>query len=414
MPTQRYKLILAYRGTHYHGWQKQPWIETYKCPRPENESAGLPTIQETLAHAIGSVVNHPVTVVGSSRTDAAVHAKGQVAHFDTDQIQIPPDGLRRAVNARLPDDILIHSIEAVPDTFDAISSTLCKRYQYFIWNTEERPNFFPDLVWHRWQKLDRAAMRDAAKHFIGTHDFASFAKPGHGRLNTIRTIHACDVTWRNGKIVIAVEGSGFLWNMVRIMVGTLVEVGLGRHSPDAISQMLAAKDRQAAGSTAPPHGLYLQWIKTTDTPVPRPIPAASEHPTFTGLRIRSYRQPDLPRLLAVAKALPESFNEDALRKLDLDLRFQRGYVATQGPRIVGFISAFIDSGIATLTSLAVLPELHHQGIGRRLVDTLLAELKRIGVPEVRVYLPLSFSASQPFFHALRFEDCSPSTLFRKL
>lgn len=209
------------------------------------------------------VVRHPVTVVGSSRTDSGVHAKGQVAHFDTDQVQIPPEGLRRAANVRLPDDILIHSIEPVSQSFDAILSTTSKRYQYFVWNSDDRPPFFSELVWHRWQPLDAAAMDEAARHFIGEHDFASFARPGHGRENTVRHVLDCRVTRRGCRVIFGVESRGFLWNMVRIIVGTLVEVGFGRHRPEAIAEMIAAKDRRAAGPTAPAHGLYLQWIKTT-------------------------------------------------------------------------------------------------------------------------------------------------------
>lgn len=264
MAEQRYKLTIAYRGTRYHGWQRQAWLDSYKGKRPP-EGEGIPTIQETVSRAIVSVVRHPINLVGSSRTDAAVHAKGQVAHFDTDQTQIPIAGLQRAINARLPEDIFIRRVEPVPLSFDAVFSTLSKRYQYLIWNAEDRPAFFPELVWHRWQHLDREAMRRAARFFVGEHDFASFAKPGHGRDNTVRLVHSCDVSWRDQRLVVAVEGSGFLWNMVRIMVGTLVEVGLGWHRPEAIAEMLAAKDRGAAGATAPPHGLYLQWIRTSET-----------------------------------------------------------------------------------------------------------------------------------------------------
>ena len=257
----RYKLTIAYRGTHYHGWQSQLPTNTWKGPTPP-EGQGIPTIQENLRLALMSVVRHEVAVVGSSRTDAGVHAKGQLAHFDTDKTQIPPDALRQAANARLPDDIVIRAIGAVPDTFDAISSTTSKRYQYAIWHAPDRPALFPDLVWHRWQKLDIDAMRAATQHFVGTHDFASFARPGHGRENTIRTVHACTLSYRPPRLIIGVEGSGFLWQMIRIMVGTMVEVGLGRYTPGTIPQMLAAKDRQAAGATAPPLGLYLQWIQT--------------------------------------------------------------------------------------------------------------------------------------------------------
>ena len=185
-------------------------------------------------------------------------------------MQIPPEGLRRAVNSRLPPDILIRTIEPVPDTFDAIRSTATKRYQYFVWNQHDRPVFFGDLAWHRWQYLDVPTMTRAAAHFVGEHDFASFARPGHVRESTVRTVLACDVSYRRPKLVIGIEGSGFLWNMVRIMVGTLVEVGLGRHEPDAIRDMILAKDRKAAGPTAPPHGLYLQWIRMKPLPAEPP------------------------------------------------------------------------------------------------------------------------------------------------
>jgi tRNA pseudouridine38-40 synthase len=260
MPTQRYQLLLSYRGTRYHGWQQQPVLETYKG-EPPPAGAGIPTIQETLAGAIAAVLSHPVAVVGSSRTDAGVHAKGQVAHFDTNQTQIPPESLRRAVNHRLPPDILVREINCVPEGFDAITAAVKKRYQYFIWNAPDRNPFFPDLCWHRWQTLDLAAMKIASGHFVGEHDFVSFARPGHGRQTTVRTVLSCGVSWRGPMIVFGIEGTGFLWNMVRIMVGTLVEVGLGRYTPEGIPKMLAAGTREAAGSTAPPQGLFLQWIK---------------------------------------------------------------------------------------------------------------------------------------------------------
>jgi tRNA pseudouridine38-40 synthase len=268
----RLKLILAYRGTRYHGWQFQTPSMTWKGPIPP-EGQGIPTVQEIVQRTLAGVVKHPVTLVGSSRTDAGVHAKGQLAHFDTDKPQIPPEKLRRAVNHRLPEDILIRSIESVPEDFSAIESTVSKRYQYFVWNAYDRPLFFADLVWHRWQPLDVEAMQQAARRLVGEHDFASFAKPGHGRDSTIRTVLGCDVTCRPPKLIIGVEGTGFLWQMVRIIVGTLVEVGLGRFTPDDVQQMVAARDRRAAGATAPPHGLYLQWIKTRN-----PAPATPQPP----------------------------------------------------------------------------------------------------------------------------------------
>lgn len=224
---------------------------------------GIPTIQEKLRRAIESVVGHAVILVGSSRTDAGVHAKGQIAHFDTTRTSIPLEGLRLSVNHRLPDDILVRAIEPVSDPFDAIRSTTSKRYQYVIWNAIDRPPLFAELVWHRWRKLDVEAMQAAAAHFVGEHDFASFARPGHGRETTIRIVHSCTVSHHGPRIVIGVEGSGFLWHMVRIIVGTLVEVGGGRFRPEDIPTILSARNRQAAGSTAPAHGLYLQWIRAS-------------------------------------------------------------------------------------------------------------------------------------------------------
>lgn len=262
-PLQRLKLTIAYRGTRYFGWQRQAVNDKYTGP-PIPEGENLPTIQEVVSKAITSVVRHPIVLVGSSRTDARVHAKGQLAHFDTDQAQIPVEGMRRAVNHALPDDILVRAIEPVPPTFNAVLSTTSKRYQYAVWNALDRPLFFADLAMHRWQPLDVEAMAHSAAQLVGTHDFASFARPGHQRASTVRTILACDVARRGPRLVIGVEGTGFLWNMVRIIAGTLIEVGLGKFAPEEVGRMLAARDRRAAGSTAPAHGLYLQWIKTRD------------------------------------------------------------------------------------------------------------------------------------------------------
>ncbi|MCC6422723.1 MAG: tRNA pseudouridine(38-40) synthase TruA [Phycisphaerales bacterium] len=264
MPSQRYKLTLSYRGTAYHGWQTQSLVPTYKGPTPL-PGHGIPTIQEILSRALGRIIRHPITLVGSSRTDAGVHAKGQLAHFDTDQTQIPPENIRRALNHSLPPDILVRRIEPVDDSFNAVTSTTDKRYQYVLWNAPDRHPFAADLMWHRWQNLDLPAMQSAAAHLVGTHDFASFARPGHGRESTIRTLLDCSISQRGPLIVIAVHGTGFLWNMVRIIVGTLVEVGQHRIPPTDIPNILAARTRTAAGTTAPPHGLYLHWIRTRPT-----------------------------------------------------------------------------------------------------------------------------------------------------
>lgn len=263
MSIQRYKLTIAYRGTHYHGWQRQVTPPTWKGPI-DDAGGGIPTVQETIQRTIGAVVGHPVDLLGSSRTDAGVHARGQIAHFDTTSIQIPPEGLRAGVNARLPADLLIRAIEPVDGQFDAVASTLGKRYEYQIWNEADRPVFAHDLMWHRWQQLNLAAMQRGGDALVGEHDFASFARPGHGRTHTVRTITRIDLRREAGMVIVGVEGTGFLWHMVRIIVGTLVEVGMGRYASTRVAEMLSARDRRAAGPTAPAHGLYLHQIWTRD------------------------------------------------------------------------------------------------------------------------------------------------------
>lgn len=275
LAVQRYKMIVSYRGTNFHGWQWQSVPKSWRGPLPP-AGQGLATVQETLARTIATIVNHPVKVVGSSRTDSGVHAKGQVAHFDCRTDQIPVDGMRRAINARLPDDIIVRTIEPVPPTFDAIVGVHSKRYQYAIWRGSDRPIFQSDLYWHRWKPLNVAAMAEAAKRFVGTHDFKSFTKPGHKREHTTRTVLDCSLVERGEQLIVGVTGTGFLWHMVRIMVGTLAEVGMGRFDADSISEMLEKKDRRSAGLTAPPHGLYLQWIRYWADVDPENGPVESE------------------------------------------------------------------------------------------------------------------------------------------
>jgi tRNA pseudouridine38-40 synthase len=145
------------------------------------------------------------------------------------------------------------------DHFDAIRSVESKRYQYSIWNTTDRNPHQFDMCWHRWEPLDAARMAEAAKLFVGEHDFASFARAKHGRYSSVRTVYSVTVSRRGPRIVIGVEGNGFLWHQVRIMVGTLVEIGVGKREPGEIIYMLSAFDRRAGGATAP---LWLQWVRT--------------------------------------------------------------------------------------------------------------------------------------------------------
>jgi GNAT superfamily N-acetyltransferase len=251
-------------------------------------------------------------------------------------------------------------------------------------------------------------MQAAARHLVGTHDFASFARPGHGRDNTIRTILSCDVIERGPRIVIGVEGTGFLWQMVRIIVGTLVEVGMCRTQPDQIPAMLAAQDRQAAGPTAPPQGLYLQWIKTSEEGRAVAPPAAAESKRQPPLVLRPLRPHYHDAAVKVAAALPEWFTPQGLAEIAIDLRFASGYVAMIGSKLVGFIAFTVTEATATINWMGVLSELHRRGIGRRLVDRVIDDLRSAGVREVLVptlgdsvnYAP--YESTRAFYRAMGF------------
>ncbi len=255
----RYRLTVAYRGTAYHGWQRQ------LVAGDDTGAAELPTVQNVLRLALQRIVNHPVTIVGASRTDAGVHAAGQAAHFDTSRETILPENLLRALNAKLPADVAVRAIERVPDDFDAIRDATGKAYCYRIFNGDPRDRdvFAGDasLPLVPRPPLDAEAMDAAARHVVGTHDFASFAKPGHGRESTVRTITSCRVTRSGRDVAIDVAGTGFLWNQIRILAGTLLRVGTGHREPAWVADVLAAKDRQAAGPTAPACGLMLMRVE---------------------------------------------------------------------------------------------------------------------------------------------------------
>ena len=254
MPMRRHKLTLAYDGSAFHGWQRQ-------APPDGPE---LRTVQGVLTEALSVTMGQPIFVQGASRTDAGVHAAGQVAHFDADT-RIPLERIPDAINARLPDDVEVLDACVVPDTFDACTGALEKQYRYRLWTSSRRPLGVRHLVHHCWTPLDAARMNTAAKLLIGEHDFAAFAAAGHGRESTVRTIFDCRVepggAPQSPELHVVVRGNGFLYNMVRIIAGTLVEVGRGRYEPDRITAMLAVKKRELAGPTLPPQGLCLEWIR---------------------------------------------------------------------------------------------------------------------------------------------------------
>jgi len=245
MPLRNIKITVQYDGSRYHGWQTQP---------------GKKTIQSELVEAVSSLVGSRIPVHGASRTDAGVSALGQAALFETDS-PIPTDNFPRAINGKLPKDIVVTSAEEVPKGFDLISGVKSKLYRYTIYTGKHRPVMKLNQCWHLPRKLDADAMDKAAQLLVGKKDFKSFATAADKRKSSIRTIFRCNVTSEDKWIYLDVEGDGFLYNMVRNIVGTLVDIGRGRWQPEKIKEILEAKDRTAAGQLAPPQGLCLMWIK---------------------------------------------------------------------------------------------------------------------------------------------------------
>lgn len=245
MTIRRIKLVLHYDGTAYHGWQKQP---------------GMPTIQATVERAIETLCGCAVSLTGSSRTDAGVHALGQAAHFDLDS-PVPTENMARALNNLLPEDIVVAEAAEVSASFDAISSTKSKWYRYTICTAAVRPVQQVRYCWHRPASLNIEAMSLASARLVGTQDFKSFAAAADVRESSVRTVLRCEVSEKNDDIFVDVAATGFLYNMVRNIVGTLVEVGRGRWQPEDIDLILAAKNRAAAGPIAPACGLCLMNIE---------------------------------------------------------------------------------------------------------------------------------------------------------
>jgi len=259
MPT--YKLTLAYDGTQFSGWQAQP---------------GRRTVQGVLQTAWQEITGEEVRVTATSRTDAGVHALGQVVGVVTNS-KLMPERLHGGLNAKLPDDVVLLSVEPASDRFHATHDAVGKRYRYQIHNSRLRPVLDRHLVWHIPQMLDAAAMQRAGQLLVGKHDFASFQSTGSPRDSTVRTITEVRVTQagagtgagqggsdESARISIEVCGDGFLYNMVRNIVGTLVDVGAGRRPVDWVTEVIAARDRQAAGQTAPAQGLMLVEVKFED------------------------------------------------------------------------------------------------------------------------------------------------------
>ena len=237
-------LTLRYRGTNYHGWQVQP--------------NGV-TVQETLQDAIETVTGVRAGVIGCSRTDAGVHAEKFCCTFDT-ECPLRGERLALALNANLPFDVAVSDVREAAEDFHPRYDARGKRYVYRIWNGRQRNPFYEENAVHIAVPLDDAKMDAAAKDFLGKHDFAPFCAAGSSVEDTVRTVSRCDVERDGDLVTVTVEADGFLYNMVRIMVGTLLDMASGRLADDAIPAIFAQNEREAAGTTAPAKGLTLQDV----------------------------------------------------------------------------------------------------------------------------------------------------------
>ena len=242
MPTV--KLVLEYDGTSYAGWQRQP---------------DQLTIQEAIERAIHQISQTTVSVIGAGRTDSGVHARGQVASFPTAH-NWPAFKWTRALNAVLPEDIAVRSSALVDDRFHAQHDARGKLYTYRILHRPARPTIDRAFVWHIYKPLDDAAMQQAAATLIGSQDFSSFEGSLTDNDNPICHLQRLAVIRHDEQIFIEAYADRFLKHMVRAIVGTVVEVGLGKRTPGSLADVLRARDRSAAGRTAPPHGLCLMRV----------------------------------------------------------------------------------------------------------------------------------------------------------
>jgi tRNA pseudouridine38-40 synthase len=239
------KLIVEYDGTHYHGWQTQP---------------NGPTIQAVLERALSVFFAVSIRITGSGRTDAGVHALGQVANFHIDK-PFERHRLLRGLNALTPPDITIKDAEAVADSFDARRDGRARIYQYQILNRATPSPFYLNRAWHLHAPLEIAAMRAALPSLLGEHDFSSFRAAGCDADHAVRNVYESFLEQRDDLLVYTIEATAFLRHMVRNIVGTLAEVGQGVRAPESLAELLAARDRTRAGLTAPAHGLFLMEVK---------------------------------------------------------------------------------------------------------------------------------------------------------
>lgn len=243
----RVKLIIEYEGTNYSGWQRQP--------------NGI-SVQEVLEQAFYKASGQHAVVHGAGRTDAGVHALAQVAHLDT-TCSIPANKISYAMNVLLPADIRVKSSCEAPEDFHARFSAKAKTYRYAFYNDAHASAIYRNTTAHVNGKIDIPAMKAAASFIRGTHDFACFCASGSSAENTVRTIYNLEITSKEPFIYIDITGSGFLYNMVRIISGTLIDVGLKKIAPEYVKEIVNGKDRTLASATAPARGLTLIAVHYT-------------------------------------------------------------------------------------------------------------------------------------------------------
>ncbi|MBL0921439.1 MAG: tRNA pseudouridine(38-40) synthase TruA [Phycisphaerales bacterium] len=272
---RRYALTIAYDGTDFNGWQKQA------AESVDEAAAELRSVQHVVERAVIETVREPIELLGASRTDSGVHALAQMGAFSTTDERRGPtdDRLALAINSRLPDDVLVRACVPANPKFHPVRPCVAKVYRYTLHTARDKPIWNRRFVHHVYVPLDEAPMREAAGAIAGRHDFAAFASAHHGRASTVRTVHACEVSrLDDDTLAIDVSGDGFLYNMVRIIAGTLVEVGKGKKAVEDVGRALESGDRRLAGPTMPAQGLRLEWIRypeesfdlhAPDVPVPR-------------------------------------------------------------------------------------------------------------------------------------------------
>lgn len=238
-------LVLSYDGTNYHGWQSQ---------------SNATSIQDTLTNAASSLFNEQVKITGCGRTDTGVHARKYVATTRTNS-KIPTKKIAYALNSMLPNDIAIKDAIDVDDDFHPVHSCIEKEYTYYIYTDKLRDPFLDKTMLHYRYPIDIEKLHIAAKQFIGTHDFSAMRSLGTPVKSTIRTIYKCDVLKNSNIITIVISANGFLYNMARTIVGTLLDVSAGKTAPEDIKTILIKGDRSLAGATAPAHALFMTDVK---------------------------------------------------------------------------------------------------------------------------------------------------------